>query len=440
MANWRLSGPGSRRPLLRMATPLGVPFSNSSKRCWVQSLVPCAREAQQARATNTGRNRSFIDNKLQDTAEPGIHFRRKTEEVEIFASFASRASPDKARKRGRWSAMGAVPRALIMGTFPQMPFSRYNPTVSTRQFSPGFMEMDTEIRARSVQVRSERVKRRWGQALAMAALCVSSAVWAQDAEQVAQITKAMPAESQMVIQRLGELDHLDAGEWKFHAGDVPHGESVSLDDSDWQTVKPGFRASGEAAWFRRWVEVPKTLHGYDLTDTRIWFRFEAYANGPMPQIIYFNGSRVALGDDLEPIVLLDHAKPGQKVLIAVKLLQTVDQKTFHNADFKIDFSESRPNPDDLRKEFLSAALLVPSLSTNPQGDEATLEKAVHAVDLKALDAADQAKFDASLKQASSDLEALKPLLKGATFHLTGNSHIDAAWLCPWTETVDVVKR
>ncbi|MDI3253877.1 MAG: glycoside hydrolase family 38 C-terminal domain-containing protein [Bacillota bacterium] len=289
-------------------------------------------------------------------------------------------------------------------------------------------------------MRSERVKRRWGQALAMAALCVSSAVWAQDAEQVAQITKAMPAESQMVIQRLGELDHLDAGEWKFHAGDVPHGESVSLDDSDWQTVKPGFRASGEAAWFRRWVEVPKTLHGYDLTDTRIWFRFEAYANGPMPQIIYFNGSRVALGDDLEPIVLLDHAKPGQKVLIAVKLLQTVDQKTFHNADFKIDFSESRPNPDDLRKEFLSAALLVPSLSTNPQGDEATLEKAVHAVDLKALDAADQAKFDASLKQASSDLEALKPLLKGATFHLTGNSHIDAAWLWPWTETVDVVKR
>ena len=27
-----------------------------------------------------------------------------------------------------------------------------------------------------------------------------------------------------------------------------------------------------------------------------------------------------------------------------------------------------------------------------------------------------------------------------TLHLTGNSHIDAAWLWPWTETVDVVKR
>ena len=28
----------------------------------------------------------------------------------------------------------------------------------------------------------------------------------------------------------------------------------------------------------------------------------------------------------------------------------------------------------------------------------------------------------------------------ATYHLTGQSHIDAAWLWPWTETVDVVKR
>ncbi len=34
----------------------------------------------------------------------------------------------------------------------------------------------------------------------------------------------------------------------------------------------------------------------------------------------------------------------------------------------------------------------------------------------------------------------RPLLQQATFHLTGNSHIDAAWLWPWTETVDVVKR
>src|SRR5664279_5725589 len=71
---------------------------------------------------------------------------------------------------------------------------------------------------------------------------------------------------------------------------------------------------------------------------------------------------------------------------------------------------------------------------------ATLNGAILAVDLAALDAHDQAKFDASLKAAHAKLEGLKPLLEQATYHLTGNSHIDAAWLWPWTETVDVVKR
>ena len=44
------------------------------------------------------------------------------------------------------------------------------------------------------------------------------------------------------------------------------------------------------------------------------------------------------------------------------------------------------------------------------------------------------------RHAHEKLEALEPLLQQPTFHLTGNSHIDAAWLWPWTETVDVVKR
>ncbi len=58
-----------------------------------------------------------------------------------------------------------------------------------------------------------------GRGVAFAAMFVSSAVWAQD---VRQIVKSLPSDSQAVIERLGDLDHLDAGEWKFHAGDVPH--------------------------------------------------------------------------------------------------------------------------------------------------------------------------------------------------------------------------
>ena len=282
-----------------------------------------------------------------------------------------------------------------------------------------------------------------------ALLCAGQAA-AQSAAEATKIAVNLPSESRAVIARLSGLHELPDGVWKIHAGDLAHGEAVNLDESGWEPIKAGAKAPNDAVWFRQTYEVPATLEGYDLTGARIWFQFHAYANGPMPQILYFNGRRAAMGDDLEPIVLLDQVKPGDKVTVAVKLLHTVDTKDFRGATLRVEFAEGRPNPEDLRQEFLSAAELIPSLAAKDAAQMATLNSAIQAVDLAALDAAEaqgaearaqaQAKFDASLKAAQSRLEALKPLLEQATFHLTGNSHIDAAWLWPWTETVDVVKR
>jgi alpha-mannosidase len=258
--------------------------------------------------------------------------------------------------------------------------------------------------------------------------------------ELAKLTADLDPASRDVIVRLSDLRQLPDQGWKMHSGDLAHGEAVNLDESSWSPIEVHGKAANDAVWFRQTYEVPETLSGYDLTGSRIWFQFHANANGPMPQILYFNGRRVAMGDDLEPIVLLDQAKPGDKVTVAVKLLHTVDTKTFEGATLRIEFPDSRPNPEDLRTEFLSANLLVPSLAPGDASKMDTLNSAIQAVDLKALDARDQGKFDASLKAAHEKLEALEPLLQTATFHLTGNSHIDAAWLWPWTETVDVVKR
>jgi len=265
-------------------------------------------------------------------------------------------------------------------------------------------------------------------------------IGAQNKDEAARIAASLTPESSAVVERLSRLSALLDGAWKMHSGDLAHGEAVDLDESSWQPIAVRGKAPNEAVWFRQTYQVPATLHGYDLTGARIWFQFHARGNGPMPQILYFNGRRVAMGDDLEPVVLFDDARPGDKVTVAVKLLHTVDTKTFEGATLKIDFPEGRPNPEDLRLEFRSAALLVPSLAPNDPAQLATLNEAVRAVDVAALDAHDQAKFDASLKAAHAKLDALKPLLEQATFHLTGNAHIDAAWLWPWTETVDVVKR
>ena len=145
---------------------------------------------------------------------------------------------------------------------------------------------------------------------------------------------AAPELRSVVDQRLSSLSRAARWPWKFHVGDIAHGEDVDLDESSWLPIEMNQKAPNEAVWFRQSFQVPVTLNGYDLTGARIWFQFHANGNGPMPEILYFNGRRVALGEDLEPVVLFDQAKPGEKVTVAVKLLHTVDTKTFRGATLR----------------------------------------------------------------------------------------------------------
>jgi len=273
---------------------------------------------------------------------------------------------------------------------------------------------------------------------------------AQRGSEVGRGLQLLPPQSRAVVQRLMSLSQLPAGTWKIHEGDLPHGEAVNVDASGWQDAAVGAHFSTNAVWLRQTIELPATLNGYDLTGARIWFQFNSNANGPVPEIIYFNGRRVAMGEDLEPVVLFDDARPGDKVVVAVKLLQTVDTKQFRGATLRVDFSENRPNPQSLAEEFLSAALLLPSLAPGDSEKTEILYHAIAAVDFGALGQGNSESaitrsesrfgFDMSLKQAQHILEPLRPLMQQSTFLLDGNAHIDAAWLWPWTETVDAVHR
>jgi alpha-mannosidase len=128
------------------------------------------------------------------------------------------------------------------------------------------------------------------------------------------------------VERLNLLSSIPAAEWQYHAGDIAEGERADLDSNDWQTIHLPFVASRQVIWLRRWVVVPKTLSGYDLTKGQIWFHLDLSGAGPGPeyayQIVYFNGLRAAEGRHLERQLLFANAKPGARALIAVKLLAT----------------------------------------------------------------------------------------------------------------------
>src|SRR6185437_8519991 len=258
--------------------------------------------------------------------------------------------------------------------------------------------------------------------------------------QAGQAIATFPAAEQATLNRLSDLDHLPSGTWRYHAADMPHGEDPNLDDAAWPVAESGRDLGEEGLWFRRWIEIPKSLEGYDLTGAAIWFHASIDSHLPMTQIVYVNGRRIAMGDNLEPVELLPHVTAGEKVLVAVKAYPTVHSKRFNGTQITIHFSPQRPNPIDVRDEVLSAAILLPSLEPDPSADRKVLEKAIAQVDIKALDAGNQARFDASLRDAQSTLEPLRPTMQKAQITLDGNSHIDSAWLWPWTETVDVVRR
>ncbi|HEX4488313.1 MAG TPA: glycoside hydrolase family 38 C-terminal domain-containing protein [Terriglobales bacterium] len=266
--------------------------------------------------------------------------------------------------------------------------------------------------------------------------CTLLLVCAQAQEPDAALKQLTPA-TQDVIKGLSQLDRLPAPQWRTHVADMPHGEALELDDSSWEVAHVPSQEPRDALWYRAWVEVPKDVHGYDVTGSRIWFSFHVWSDGDWTKIVYFNGRRVALGEDLEPITIFDQAKPGDKVLVAVKLSKTVDVKHVQGSTFLLEPVANRLSPERVWKELLSAGELTPVSG----GDAGKLvDSAAATVDLAALGRGDQKAFDASLQKAEATLEPLKGQLKQFSANLTGNSHIDAAWLWPETETVDVVRR
>jgi alpha-mannosidase len=94
----------------------------------------------------------------------------------------------------------------------------------------------------------------------------------------------------------------------------------------------------------------------------------------------------------------------------------------------------------MRLQVLSAEPVIAAYPDGKSERERQLGSAVKAINVAALDQGDQQAFDASLRDAQAKLDVLRPYMKQFSIAAVGNSHIDMAWLWPWTETVEVVRN
>ena len=259
-------------------------------------------------------------------------------------------------------------------------------------------------------------------------------------DEAKQELKKLPPAAQAVIPKLFALDWLPQPQWKMHAANLPHGEAIDLNDSDWQLVTTPSDGPLEAVWYRAWIEIPKSVNGVDITGAKVSFRFNVDADGLGPTIVYFNERRIAMGDDLEPIVLFENARVGDKILVAVKLTRSIGPKHFQGAELRIQRASGSPNSETLWQELFSLGEIAPAFGAKENEVQQRIQAASSAVDFRALPQGNQQTFDDSIAKAHAELTQLEAPLKNFSVQATGNSHIDAAWLWPWTETVDVVRR
>ena len=255
------------------------------------------------------------------------------------------------------------------------------------------------------------------------------------------------------LDRLEALTRRGESEWRFHA-DVPHPEDPGLNDSDWGlfTVKnvsgPGGSNASEEHWagtrvFRRWIQIPEKINGYAAQGSRMSIELRFGSPGSLRITVFSNGAILYRGsdDDMQPMLLTENAQPGQKFLIAARVVAGDDvQSEFFHSEITIEPRHTRPDPAFLRMELLSARPIITAYEEGKIERQQQLDAALKVIDFSSLDRGDQASFDASLKQAQAKLEVLKPWLQQFNIRIVGNSHIDMAWLWPWTETVEVVRN
>jgi alpha-mannosidase len=256
-----------------------------------------------------------------------------------------------------------------------------------------------------------------------------------------------------VLDRMESLTHQSEGEWRFH-DDTPHPEDPLVKDSNWETLTvknvsgPGGRNEDEQHWkgtkvFRRWIQIPEKINGYAVAGSRVKLDIRFGSPGSLMITVFSNGAIVYRGDDdnILPVLLTENAQPGQKIFVAARVVAGDDvQSEFFHSEITIDPPKSRPDPSLLRLEVLAARPMIAAYEEGKAEREKELEGAVRAIDFSPLEKGDQAGFDASLKASHAKLEALRPWLQQFTIRAVGNSHIDMAWLWPWTETVEVVRN
>ena len=231
-------------------------------------------------------------------------------------------------------------------------------------------------------------------------------------------------------------------DWKAHQDNLAHGEDPSLNDADWSPFRISEPWQNGPVWFRRWVEIPQSMGGYNIRGLRVRLDLRVSAEGSSQTRVFFNGALAEMADEdtQQPILLTEKAEPGKKVLVAINVPAATGPARLENAELLVDYPPGRPDPGLMFEEIRTAQAMIAGLSRGQPERTKQLDDAVKTLDFASLQRGDQQAFEKSLEAAQEKLRPLGDWAKQFSVRAVANSHIDMAWLWPWTETVEVVRN
>src|SRR6266702_890648 len=157
------------------------------------------------------------------------------------------------------------------------------------------------------------------------AVFVSTLSFAQSAAQpgFTPNPSAKPAEAyKATLDRLQSITDVPLNDWRSHEADLPHAEDVTIDEAQWKTTKLNDEWKSGGQWLRRTIEVPADINGYDVRGARIDLDLAVTSDQAIQISTFANGSLIGRTDEDTqlPITLTNDAQPGQKFVIAVRIV------------------------------------------------------------------------------------------------------------------------
>ncbi len=229
-----------------------------------------------------------------------------------------------------------------------------------------------------------------------------------------------------------------------------------FDDSDWDEIMINDTLNFDSCWIRKEIELSDEILGQPVKGkAHLLLSVDDYG------YIWINGKENGYFQWDGEFILTEKAEPGEKFLVAVKIINTGGPLRLLRAELNLESAkEVQTKVRDLSLGMKTAQRLL-SLETyqtnarvkyDPGTDKSDISKdervklyellqeAAEEIDADALDYGEIESFMGNLQEVKPKLEPVKEFVKRFTLYFDANAHIDAAWLWRKKETIEVCKN